>query len=176
MKRPERTVYYFSLLFAVCAFAACRKESTAGYNFTVITYTDSTGAVNGTVDSTDWGFDSQWTAAEIKLLSFKDTLITIDTSIGYVKLSAAFPNPCKGKFIIGVDVEKACKMKAVFVNERFEILHYTSRIFTGGPILTAYDFSGNPAFHRSNFYRMYYGYFDSRDSLYYKGHGDLQIE
>jgi hypothetical protein len=158
------------------SFSGCKKESTSNYDFTQLTYTDLNGSINGSTDTTDWGYDANWTEAETKLLSFKDTVKTNDTAIGYIHISPAFPNPSTGIFLIGSDVERACKMKAVFVNERFQILHYLSRKYTGGPIINVYDFTANTAFHKGNYYRMYYGFYNAKDSLYYKGHGDLRIE
>lgn len=172
----KHTNFFLLITLTVLLLYSCKKESHAGYNFTEITVTDTNGNSTGSTDSTDWGYDSKWSSAEIKLLSFKDTLKTTDTATGYIRLSPLFPNPGNGVFLMGVDVEKACKMKAVFVNEQFQILHYLSRSFTGGPILTVHDLTINTAFRKGNYYRMYYGFYNSADSLYYKGHGDIRIE
>lgn len=174
MKKPS--LFFLLITVTFISFYSCKKESHAGYNFTQISATDANGNSNGSTDSTDWGYDANWSSAEIKLLSFKDTLKTTDTATGYIQLSPLFPNPGNGVFLMGVDVEKACKMKAVFVNEKFQILHYLSRPFTGGFILTAYDFTSLTSFHKGNYYRMYYGFYNATDSLYYKGHGDIRLE
>jgi hypothetical protein len=172
----KHTHLFLLIIFTVHLFYSCKKESHAGYNFTEITATDANGTSTGTTDTTDWGYDTNWSTAETKLLSFKDTVKANDTATGYVQLSPVFPNPSTGIILMGVDVEKACKMKAVLVNKQFQILHYLSRPFTGGPILTAYDFTSLTAFRRGNYYRMYYGFYNANDSLYYKGHGDILIE
>jgi hypothetical protein len=167
---------FLSVITSLLLLCSCKKDASFYYDFTQYTSTDATGNLIGQTDSTDWGYDNTWTSAESKLLSFKDTLVINDTATGYIHLSSAFPNPSGGTFFIGVDTERECKMKAVFVNEQFQILHYLSRKFTGGPILTVHDFSGYTSFHKGKNYRMYYGFYNSKDSLYYKGHGDLRIE
>lgn len=165
-----------ALAVLLLSVASCKKESSQSYNFTQITETDASANSIGYVDSSDWGYDANWSAAETKLLSFKDTLKSSDTTIGYIHISPAFPNPSAGTFFIGADTEKGCKMKAVFVNEQFQILHYLSRNFTGGPIITVYNLAAITAFRKGHYYRMYYGFYNAMDSLYYKGHGDLRIE
>lgn len=165
----------FLLLFIV-SIASCKKEKAVVYDFSKYTATDINGNIIGTADTTDWTYDATWAAAELKLLTFKDTIKVSDTTCGYVQLSPAMPNPTAGLFIIGTDTEKECKMKAVFVNEQLNILLYLSKKFTGGPIVTAYDLTVHSAFRKGNFYRMYYGFFNGKDSLFYKGHGDIRIE
>ncbi|MCW5907378.1 MAG: hypothetical protein KIS94_05940 [Chitinophagales bacterium] len=163
------------LFFVIASVASCKKEKAVLYDFSKYTATDISGTIVS-IDSTDWAYDATWTTAELKLLTFKDTIKVSDSTYGYVQLSPATPNPTSGVFIIGSDTEKECKMKAVFVNEQLNILHYLSKKFTGGPILTAYDLSVHTAFRKGNCYRMYYGFFNAKDSLFYKGHGDIRIE
>ncbi len=157
-------------------FYSCKKNNEIIYDFTQYTETDSTGSIIGGNDTTDWGYDGSWSSGELSLLSFKDSLVAGDSTTGTVEISPAFPNPGHGIVLIGVNTEKSCKMKAVVVDEDFHILYLDNRLFTGGPILTVHYLGTSTAFHSGHYYRMYYGFYNSKDSLYYKGHGDLLIE
>lgn len=166
-----------TLLCVLFCINACRKDSANVIDFSEITYTDDTGALMGETDTTDWNFDAAWTTRETALLKFNDTAYnSSDTLTGAVAVSPAFPNPNNGIFIVGVDPERQCKMKYVFVDNEFRVLNYGIRKLNGGPIFHTYDFTALTSFKKGAFYRMYYGFYNSRDSLYYKGHGDIKIE
>jgi len=162
----------------IALISSCQKDPVTVYDFSKYTVTDSTCAVTGTIDATDWSNDSIWTSAESGLLSFyyADTLPQKDTLIGYIQMGPACPNPSPGAIIIGYDTERGCKLKFVCVNTALEILHYENRILTGGPGLIALDFSSNTSFKKNENYRVYYGFYNTSDSLYYKGHGDFRIQ
>ncbi len=166
----------FILFSSSILFYSCKKNSEIKYDFRQYTETDSTGSIFGTNDTTDWSFDDSWTVGELSLLSFKDSLVAGDSTSGSIVISPAFPNPGNGTVFIGVNTEKACKMKTAVVDEDFHILYLDNRLFTGGPILTVHHLNTSTAFHTGCYYRMYYGFYNSKDSLYYKGHGDLLIE
>lgn len=172
----------FSILaffgFILIQFYSCKKEisSTSTFDFSNFTVTDSSCLYISNVDSTDWTYDANWTAAETALLNFGDTISTLDSMAGYVQVSAACSNPSAGLFILGTDVQKACTMKITVVNNKLELLHYRAVKLTGGPIIHAFDFRFSGSFHKNENYRMYYGFYTSKDSLYYKGHGDFRIE
>lgn len=157
-------------------FSACKKESTTPLDFSKITVADIYCVYISDVDSSDWSHDDVWTAQETALLNFTDTISVTDCTTGYVQISAPCPNPSEGLFILGINTERQCKMKLVCVNTEMQVLHYTARKFTGGPIATAYDFRSNTAFHKNENYRFYYGFYSAADSLYYKGHGDFRLE
>lgn len=171
----KAAAYLLFTLTLIAGISSCQKGSVIEYDFTQITFTDSSGTVVE-ADTTDWGYDNSWTGGEYKLVSFEDSLKSTDSMPGYVQLSPPFPNPGNGFLLMGVDVERACKMKMVVVDKNFQILYYKSRLFTGGAILTVHDLSNLTALDKGNYYRMYYGFFNSKDSLYYKGHGDLLIQ
>ena len=173
MKKYSTPVVF---LFVVLCFSSCKKETVTTFDFSKITVSDSSCIYISDIDITDWTYDATWTALEQNLLKFSDTIVVTDSSTGFVQISAACPNPNGGVFIMGVNTQKSCKMHLVCVNTSMQILYYTSRLFTGGPIVTAYDFSSSTAFHKNANYRVYYGFYNASDSLYYKGHGDIRIE
>ena len=170
---------FFLFLFTAAVlfhFGACKKDNIVPIDFSQYTATDSNCIISGVYDNTDWTYDTTWTATETALMSFNANIATTDSTFGYVHVSPACPNPNNGLFIIGINTEKQCKMKIVCVNTSFETLYYTSKKFTGGPIVTSYDFSALTSFHPNENYRLYYAFYNSLDSIYYKGHGDIRIE
>jgi hypothetical protein len=168
---------YLSILFIVLAFTSCKKTTVTPVDFSKITVVDASCVYVGEIDSTDWTYDASWTTQELAFMKFTDTSVVVtDSSTGYVQLSGACSNPNDGLFIIGMNTQRQCKMKLVCVNTDMQILYYNTRKFTGGPIVTSYDFRNNTSFHKNQNYRIYYAFYNATDSLYYKGHGDFRIE
>lgn len=168
---------FLLLLFILPFFIfSCKKDSPVVFDFSKITYTDSACNVTGTIDSTDWTCDSSWTTLEKSFLKFVDTLSISDTVMGTISISPACNNPNNGLFIVGLNTERECKMKTAVVNSKMEVLWYGYQKFTGGPVWTTFDFRSLTSFANGNYYRLYYGFFNSRDSLYCKGHGDFRVE
>lgn len=163
-------------LVLIIFFSGCKKENTTPLDFSKITVADVYCVYISDIDSSDWISDDVWSTQETNLLKFTDTLTLTDSTTGYVQLSAPCPNPSEGLFIMGINTERQCKMKLVCVNTDMQVLFYTARKFTGGPIATAYDFRSNTGFHKNENYRFYYGFYSATDSLYYKGHGDFRLE
>ncbi len=174
MKKLSCSAFLFSALF----FSACKKDSTSLlYDFSKITVTDASCIYISGVDTTDWTYDDSWTDQETGFLKFSDTSVVVtDTATGYIQVDAICPNPNEGLFVMGVNTQRQCKMKLVCVNNEMQVLYYLTRKFTGGSVTTSYDFRSLTAFHKNENYRLYYGFYNSKDSLYYKGHGDFRIE
>lgn len=165
------------LLCVLLSINACQKDSVNVIDFSEITPTDETGALIGQADTTDWTYDAAWTSRETALMTFNDTALnSSDSVMGAIAVSPAFPNANDGLFIVGIEPERQCKLKYVFVNSDFNVLNYGIRKLNGGPTFYAFDFRSNTAFDKGANYRMYYGFYNSKDSLYYKGHGDIKIE
>lgn len=156
--------------------SSCKKEIVEPIDFSKYTATDNNCVPLGVIDSTDWTYDAEWNATENSLMNFSDNITGTDSIAGYVEVSPACPNPSEGIFIVGVNTERACKMKIVCVNTEMEPLFFTTKQLTGGPIVTAYDLRPLSAFHKNMNYRMYYAFYNAADSVYYKGHGDFRIE
>ncbi|MES2620950.1 MAG: hypothetical protein V4615_08860 [Bacteroidota bacterium] len=171
-------ILYTSLLsfILLVQFVSCKKETVEVIDFSKHTATDINCATMGTVDSTDWTYDEEWSTIENSLMNFSDNILVMDSMTGYVEVSPACPNPSEGLFVVGINTERGCKMKLVCVNTEMEPLFFTSKQFTGGPIMTAYDFRLLSAFHKNMNYRMYYAFYNAQDSVYYKGHGDFRID
>ena len=166
-----------ALVCALVIIAACKKDEVFAPDFTTITQTDSSGVVIGSVDSTDWGYDAGWNGTEFNFLAFNDTSANSLNSItGTVMLSPPMPNPSRGLFILGLNPERQVKMKYAFVNSDLKVLQYGARKLNGGVTWMPLDLTTNTAFKKGEYYRMYYGFYNSKDSLYYKGHGDIKIE
>ena len=173
----KKLIPLFFLPVIVLYYSSCKKDTVvAPPDFSKITETDSSCLYNGNIDSTDWGNDANWSAQELSLLGFKDTFPILDSTFGFVQVSAACNNPNNGVFIVGTDVQKECTMKVAVVNKQMQILHYNTYKLTGGPIIHGFNFAGNTAFHPNEYYRLYYGFYNFKDSLFYKGHGDFRIE
>ncbi len=165
------------LIITACfLLSACKKENSVQLDFSKITVTDLACIYISNVDTSDWTLDNTWTNQETNLMNFSRTVSTTDTVAGYVQVSAACPNPSAGSLAVGVNTERACVMKAVFVNNDMQILHYSNQLLTGGPIITYHNFTSLSSFKKDANYRMYYAFYTAKDSLYYKGHGDFRIE
>ena len=175
MKRA--TGYLFLFAAGTTVLFSCKQEPVSQVSFTHITETDANGNLNGAVDSTDWTNDTVWNSTELALLTFADAGDTItDTLPGAVTVAPAYPNPSNGAFSLRITNAQQCVMKMAIVNTNYEILFYDNRIMWGGPFILHYDVSGFTAFRKPGYYRLYYGFFNAFDSLYYKGHGDLYFQ
>jgi len=171
-----KTFLTTAFLFITVAFSSCKKDNSTPIDFAKITVTDTSCIYISDVDNTDWTQDAVWTIQEKSFMNFADSIVVTDSTTGYVQPSAPCANPNEGAFTLSMNAEKQCKMKLVCVNTEMEVLYYSSTKLTGGPISNAYDFRSNTAFHKNENYRLYYGFYNSKDSLYYKGHGDFRIE
>lgn len=165
---------------AICAIVvigACKKDAVFAPDFSNITHTDSSGHINGTVDSSDWSYDAGWNGTELNFLAFKDaTTAGNDSLVGSIIVSPPISNPNAGLFILGLNPERQVQMKYAFVNSDLRVLHFGTQKLNGGVTFLTYDLTTNTAVRKGEYYRMYYGFYNSKDSLYYKGHGDIKIE
>jgi hypothetical protein len=170
--------FYSSFITSIVflQFLACKKETIIPIDFSNYTVTDSSCTIVVTTDPSDWSYDTTWTSKESSLMNFADNILIVDSLPGNIELSPACPNPSDGLFIIGINTERECKMKLACVNTEMETLYFLAKRFSGGPIVTGYDLRSLTAFHKDMNYRMYYAFYNSKDSLYYKGHGDFRIE
>ena len=167
------------LLIAVLAIylGGCKKSTVTGPpDFSKITVTDSVGLYTGTVDSTDWTYDETWTPEELAFMNFTDTFALADTVAGFVQVSALYPNPNHGIFSLLTTVEKECKMKVAIVSTSMHLISYNTFKFLGGPVATGFNCTVSTAFHPNENYRIYYGFYNAKGTLFYKGHGDFRIE
>src|ERR1041385_3745975 len=129
---------YTSAIFILLAtqFISCKKEQAVIYDFSNFSETDSNCLYTGAVDGSDWGSDAEWTTWEYALMKFSAIGTITDTLTGFVEISPACPNPSEGLFIVGLNTQRQCKMKIACVNPEMETLFYSTKILTGGPIIT----------------------------------------
>lgn len=172
-----KNLYLFIVALVITAcISSCKKSAVATpIDFTQYTTTDEQDNVIGTPDATDWTLDTVWSTRESNLMLFKDTVKLTDSVAGLVEVSPAFPNPADSILFVGINTERQCKLKYVFVNTDFEILSLGSRKMFGGPIVTSYNLATSTSFHKDAYYRMYYAFYVAGDSLIYRGHGDIKI-
>ncbi|MBP6730877.1 MAG: hypothetical protein KA149_02395 [Chitinophagales bacterium] len=170
--------FYYLLLLALLStgFSSCKKDKSVFSDFELITEMDASCDTIGAIDPFDWTYDKTWSVQEEGFLKFRDSIPSGDSVAGWVEVSPACPNPNNGQVFVGINTQRNCKMRMVCINNEQQIVYYTARKFTGGQILTGYDFRGLTAFHANENYRFYYGFYTASDSLYYKGHGDFRIE
>jgi hypothetical protein len=176
MKNFSIAVFILSAVFCV---TSCKPDKVTIVDFTKYTVTDTACQVMGAADATDWTYDTTWTTQETSLLGFADTLTFTDSIGGLIQVSPACTNPSSGLFHLTVNTELPCKLKYSFVNNDFLLLHYGTRKLLGGNQITIFDFRSLTAFHKNQNYRMYYGFYlrhHDKDSIIYKGHGDIRIE
>lgn len=164
------------LLIGIVLNSGCKKSPESPINFSAITVTDTTCLYISDVDITDWGSDAGWATIEYNLISFKDSVRISDSLTGYVQVSAICANPNDGHFSWQINTERECMMRMALVNNEMQLLHYEVKRMPGGPLTLNYDFRNNTSFHKNENYRIYYGFYNKKDSLYYKGHGDLRLE
>jgi hypothetical protein len=164
------------LLTILVIVQSCKKDYVAPTDFSTITATSSECAENGAHDTTDWTNDVLNYALDTALLTFYDGITTTDTLAGKVTILPPCPNPGNGFFIWNVEATRQCKLKLVCINEKYETLYYNAYRLTGEPMEIAFDFRYNTAFKKGGYYRMFYAFYNSRDSIYYAGHGDFQVQ
>ncbi|MDB5282043.1 MAG: hypothetical protein JWO06_1118 [Bacteroidota bacterium] len=169
----------FYLLFIIPVlliyFASCKKTTVAVVDFSKYTVTDNECRVSS-IDTTDWNNEVIWSLQDSNLVAFTDTFSFFDTLTGKVSFSPACPNPSNGLFICNITPEQQCKLKVVCVNSKFDLIYFNTYLLYAEPITLGFDFREATAFHKNNNYRMYYAFYTSRDSMYYRGHGDFRIQ
>jgi hypothetical protein len=172
----SRVWYICTTLFILFAgFAACKKITPQPTNFTQITTTDGECRITGTPDTTQWNNDVLGYKLDTALLTFGTSVTTADSVTGKTTVSPICPNPGNGFFVWHVDVERECKLKLVCINESYQILYYNVYRLNGGPVEIGFDFRDNTAFKNDSSYRIFYGFYNSFDSLFYAGHGNFTV-
>ena len=166
------------LLIAIVALLlqACKKDIVRVVDFSKYTTTDNECQITGVGDTTEWINNVLNRSEDTALLIFADNIFISDTQAAKISITPPCPNPSNGFFIWNVNPSRECKLKVVCVNTAGDILYYNAYGLLGGPITLGFDFRGKSVFHSGINYRMYYGFFNSRDSLYYSGHGDIRIQ
>lgn len=145
-------------------------------DMTQISPTDEQGQAMGAADPTDWTYDATWTDEEHALMMFADTINNVlDTGNNIIQVYPAYPNPSSGLFSFYAACGKESKVKLVLVDSSMHSLRTFAYRTEEGAIHKHFGFHLASDIDTGN-YRMYYGFYNSSDSLYYKGHGDIKIE
>ncbi len=167
--------FIISLLLLSCLFS-CKKENNSLFNFGRITTVDSICQPVGVIDSTDWTYDTTWVAEELNFVHFIDTVTSTDTLTGTIYVAPVCPNPTNGLFYLNVVAQRECQLKCALVNTNRQLVGYLAKRTLPGPSSVGFDVRTVSAARKNRYYRLYYAFYTSRDSLYYKGHGDIFIQ
>ena len=170
------------IVFAILSFVAviaflqsCKKTPVTIIDYTKYVATDKECRVTGTVDTTQWANNVLNRQQDTALLIFTDNIVLSDSICGNITMAPPCPNPSNGFFIWNVNPSRQCKLKVVCISTAQDVLYFNTYGLNGGPISLGFDFRSQTSFRTDSSYRMYFGFYNSRDSLYYSGHGDIKI-
>ncbi len=170
MKRGIAIILMFVLL------QACKKTTVQVVDFSKYTQVNNACEITTIADSNQWTNNVLNRNEDTATLYFNDNVYITDSVAAQVTVSASCPNPSNGLFIWQVNPTRQCKLKVACVNTSGDIVYYNSYGLGGGPITIGFDFRSLSGFKKNNNYRLYYGFYNSHDSLYFSGHGDISIQ
>ena len=173
MKKIGFAILSFALLTIL--FQSCKKDTVHIIDYSAYVPTDKGCRVTGALDTTQWNNNVLNRQQDTAFLFFADNFVTADSICGTITVSPPCPNPSNGFFIWNVNPTRQCKLKVVFISTAQDVVSYNVYSLNGGPISLGFDFRAQTAFRTDSNYRMYYGFYNSRDSLYFSGHGDIRI-
>jgi hypothetical protein len=173
MKNTGIAIVSFAL--ALMVLQSCHKETVTPVSFSTIDSTDNECRVTGTVDTTQWCNSVLNRASDTLFLTFAANVGITDSVCGRVTMAPSCPNPSNGFFIWNVSCTRQCLLKVVCVSTAFDVLYFNSYVINAEPITLGFDLRAQTAFRNDSSYRMYFGFYNSNDSLYYSGHGDIKI-
>ncbi len=177
MSISKTKTYIICLLALYSAFIfSCKKTTEQTLDFSQYTQTNSECSVIGTPDSISWTNAIFNLQQDTPLLNFADNLYLTDTLAAVINITPPCPDPSNGFFIWHVNSSGPCKLRLVCVDINSDVLYYNAYLLQGGPLEIAFDFRNKSAFQANTNYRMYYGFYTSRDSIFYSGYGDFRIE
>jgi hypothetical protein len=167
----------FFIIALLVVLNCCKKPpTTVPLDFSKITVTNNECEITGAIDSAAWINDVLNLALDTQFLTFADYTGITDTLTGTIQISPICPNPSNGFFLWNVSSTRECKLKIVCIDINEEILYYNTYRLEGGPLLIAFDFSKTTSFKKNTNYRMYYGFYNAKDSVYFSGHGNFRIQ
>ena len=174
MKKISFATFAISVLLTL--LASCKKETTQVLDFSSYVATDNECHVTGATDTTEWANTILTRKQDTSRLTFADNIVITDTVAGTITISPPCPNPSNGFFIWNIHPERQCKLRLVCINAANDIIYYNAYGLSGGPMTIGFDFRNTSTFHPGTNYRMYYGFYNAKDSLYFAGHGDIRIQ
>ena len=174
MKTTGFVISVFVTLLAL--IPGCKKEITQVTDYSTFVATNNECQITGAVDSTQWGNSILTRQQDTALLVFADNIYITDTVAGPITISPPCPNASNGFFIWNINPTRQCKLRLVCVNTSSDILYYNAYGLSGAPVTIGFDFRSVSTFHSGSSYRMYYGFYNAKDSLYFAGHGNFKIQ
>ncbi len=161
----------FVTMIACIVLASCKKDKavTGKINFSGITATDEFGNYIGEVDSSDWTNDGDFPDDIQNRLNFSDTFNYANTETGVASVDA-FPNPVHSQFQLLFSSAKPSILKYIIVDE--SLTEYGRAIMRLDSKFSAVSVSAN-SFPDNKYFRVYYAFYNSSKTAFYKGHGDL---
>ncbi|CAN5584489.1 hypothetical protein BH11BAC2_BH11BAC2_09080 [soil metagenome] len=161
------------LYLCLLTIVSCSKDgSTTPEKFTGYTMTDVTGNFLGTIDSSDWTDDVNWTNREKDLYNDYAKFVDVTNLNPGVIIYPAYPNPSSSRiFSISSSKPSGYRMKIRILDYNWKTLITSDSIVD--PTLFV-DLS-NYSVHSDSLFRIYY-MIVSNDSCFLKGHGDLSVK
>jgi len=173
MKKVGFIVFGITALFTLVN--SCKKTTTQIVDFSSYTMTNDECEIIGAADTTQWNNNVLNRQTDTLQLVFADNVNITDSATGTISMSPPCPDSSNGFFIWNVNPSRQCKLKLVVVNTAYDILYYNAYALNGGPMTIGFDFRSMTAFRSGTNYRMFYGFYNSYDSCYYSGHGDIRM-
>lgn len=173
--KVKHFLFLFLLLIAVsCAKTDSKTDNSIKIDVSRITETDNLGNPTGTVDSTDWKFDTNWSTSEQNLFT-TPTSQQLDSALkATITISPMFPNPGHDVLNQYINSNKKTLMEIVFVDNQLSI---TKKLFVSIQALSGVNaFLLSPELKANQNYRMYYAFYSKSDGIYLKGHGDISMK
>ena len=155
---------------------SCKKQTIRVVDFSSYTTTNEECQVIGLQDTTQWINNVLNRQTDTLQLTFADNLVISDSTAAHITMTPPCPDSSNGFFVWNVNPSRECKLKLVFVNTNYDILYYNAYALNGGPMTIGFDFRSISTFKTGTNYRMFYGFYNSHDSCYFSGHGDIRIK
>jgi hypothetical protein len=171
-----------ALLAGLMTATACNKIDVGPDNG--ISYRDDSNASTGDIDLTDWASDKKWNKKEQELFKAQAEAFDLNGAqqTSSVNHLGAYPNPVQlgstVNFFFGVPVSIAgSQLRLVIVDRKYKVVEKIDV-----PVNVPYRDSLLPIklsgdkYKPDNFYRIYYLYSTTDNTLLYKGHGDILVK
>ncbi len=160
----------FSLFLLSSILLGCSKDSDQLISIKGITQRDEGGNIMGNIDNTDWTNDSELPEKVIDFLNFNKTIDYTTAEVASLQI-LGYPNPFETTFRLEISCSKQTVCRFVIVDESLKVyLVNEMMLAVGGNSLAL---SGS-SFPKNKNLRIYYAFYDSSETMYYKGHGDIR--
>lgn len=170
---------YILLLWVALLAGSCNNKIDFGPDEGV-SYRNHQNVPMGYTDDSDWTLDGKWNKQEVKLFA-DDLKVNVNSQpAGDVFDLGFFPNPVEAGGQATLLYRTAltnARLHLVFVDKKYKVLNrldlpaavggrYGSQLLLDLP---------TSKFADKALYRLYYVFYNSDNTLYYKGHGDFKV-